>query len=189
MSLSHNKANNKANIFCMSLKSKEGCPHIGRALRKHILRKNILENILLKFGTRWIEAILVGLLGCGSLHVWELEVLRPVCIAVHWQKLWDSKATGSTKRSSLELRRHERHSGQRTFLAYLGHLLSRARTGFGVGYLPVRRVGSLLCLAFCHCAPLAAWGEGQSCKEAENHCLHIRGGGTKRNSPSPQPTL
>lgn len=33
----------------------------------------------------------MGLLGHGSLR--ELELLRPECVIVHWQKLWDKEVS------------------------------------------------------------------------------------------------
>lgn len=33
----------------------------------------------------------MGLLGCGSFQ--ELELLRPDCVVVHWQKPWDDEVS------------------------------------------------------------------------------------------------
>lgn len=39
----------------------------------------------------WLEDLTVGLLGCGSFQ--ELELLRPDCVVVHWQKPWDDEVS------------------------------------------------------------------------------------------------
>ncbi|XP_017589209.1 PREDICTED: uncharacterized protein LOC108446629 [Corvus brachyrhynchos] len=78
---------------------------------------------------------------------------------------WNGEA-----RASLELERgHQRPSGQRALLAGPGHLVGAA-AGVWPGGLPGRG-WSLLTLAFCRCAPLAARREGQPCKKGESPCL------------------
>ena len=97
-----------------------------------------------------------------------------------------AEARGSQKSSRLDLKRgRERPSGQRAFLA-TARAPCRCCSCLCAGRpIPVSWAGSLLSLAFCRRAPLAAWREGQPCKEGESPCLRTCGGG---NGALPDPS-
>lgn len=161
----------------------EGCPYIGTHLHKHILRKNILEDTL-NFGTGWMETLLVGLLGHSS-NAGEMKLFGPECVVVHWQKLLGEQGKSEQEEEWLGAEEGAQEAlWGKDIPAYLGHFLSGGGAAFELGNLPVCRAGSLLCLAFCHCAPLAAL-QGNPVRRVKAPVSTCEGGNGALTAPSP----